>query len=122
LRAVTLPSHNARVWVIHGVAYQSSEEAADALGIHRTAVVRRCNGCVREGRIEPPWRGWFSYAAPTSIRRHILAEEVRGLAASGMNGTQAAEALGLTRNQVAGIARDYDIQFRRKTAACYAGS
>jgi hypothetical protein len=47
-----------KVWEIDGVTYESSVEAAAALSVTPSVVVRGCNGCTRGGRYYPPKPGW----------------------------------------------------------------
>lgn len=49
-----------RFWMIHGITYESSREAANALGIDPSLVNRRCNGYQKGGRFYAPMDGWSS--------------------------------------------------------------
>ncbi len=54
-------SENKRVsktWTIDGVTYQSAPEAARALAVTPSVIVRGCNGYSRDGRWHAPRPGW----------------------------------------------------------------
>lgn len=47
-------------WFIDGQRYESSVDAAKALGVTPSVIVRGCNGYTRNGRHFPPRPGWSS--------------------------------------------------------------
>lgn len=49
-----------RFWTINGNEYDSAPDAARALGVSTSVVIRGCNGYVRRGRSYPPRDGWSS--------------------------------------------------------------
>lgn len=48
-------------WVIHGVEYRSSREAAESLGVDTSVINRRTNGFTTKGHWYPPHKGYSSY-------------------------------------------------------------
>jgi hypothetical protein len=59
-----MPSENqknkrtSKNWIINGVVYESSREAAKALGKDTSAINRGCNGYFKHGKQYPPRPGW----------------------------------------------------------------
>jgi len=47
-----------KFWIIDGVIFDSSVRAAFVLGVTPSAVIRACNGYMRNGRYYPPKNGW----------------------------------------------------------------
>jgi hypothetical protein len=58
-----------KVWTINGRTFESSVDAAAALGVVPSVIVRGCNGYTRRGKHYAPRPGWSShlkYPSPTS--------------------------------------------------------
>lgn len=47
-----------KFWIINNVAYETSIEAAKALNIDTSTVIRNCNGYKKNGIFYPPLNGW----------------------------------------------------------------
>lgn len=50
-----------KIWVIDGVAYESSVEAAKSLGVTSSVIIRGCNGYKRNGKHYSPRDGWYCF-------------------------------------------------------------
>lgn len=50
-----------RIWVIDGIAYDSSIEAGKSLGVSSSVIIRGCNGYKRNGKEYAPRDGWHSF-------------------------------------------------------------
>jgi hypothetical protein len=50
-----------KFWVINGVSFESSTDAASALGVDRSLVSRNCNGYKRNGKVYLPKEKWSCF-------------------------------------------------------------
>lgn len=94
-------AHIAKLRTLEG---KTRAEAAEALGLCEAYVVR----LAKENGIA---------VASNPPRENPIVETARSLAASGFTMQEAATEVGITYSYVAGIARKYDIRFRRPTWA-----
>lgn len=79
-----------RRWVIHGVEYRSSHDAARAIGVDPSTINRRANGCTRRGVTYPSVDGYSSHLAYSNVgvrRTHQILRAL-GLIASAPTNTE----------------------------------
>ena len=59
-------------WIVNGAEYISCAEAAKALSVHASVIIRGCNGYWRRGIYHPPKKGWSSFLKYPSTHPEVF--------------------------------------------------